>query len=327
MKSGALPAAVSGEHVQFDGPAGRLGLYIAGEGEPLLLVHSVNAAASAAELRPLHEHYAHAPLARRCVYSLDLPGFGSAERSDRAYTPRLMTEALHAAVECIRRRSRFSGAIDALALSLSCEFLARAAAESPADFRSLALVSPTGFSGLHPRRGAPGSTLGKPALLRALRGPRDLWGEALFRGLTRPKVIRYFLRRTWGAREIDEALWRYDVISARQPGAHFAPLHFLAGCLFSADIQAVYESLVQPVWMSHGIRGDFTDYRGARIVEGRDNWQIQVFPTGALPHFEVLPGFTASYDRFLAKAGRVAAVEAARATGSPGARRRGSSGG
>ena len=289
----ALPAAVSGDRHEFASPAGRLSFYVAGSGAPLLLVHSVNAAASAAEIRPLHEHYR----ATRTVFSLDLPGYGFSDRSDRDYTPRLMTDALHAVVEQIRMRCR-NGPVDALACSLSCEFLARAAVEQPAAFRSLALVSPTGFSGTRPRRGAPGTTLAKPWLLAALRGPG--WGGALFRALTRPGVIRYFLRRTWGSRAIDEELWHYDVLTTRCPGAEHAPLHFLSGSLFSADIGNVYEQLALPVWMSHGVRGDFTDYRGKSRVETRPNWRCTVFETGAMPFFEVEAKFSATYDAFLA---------------------------
>ena len=256
-------------------------------------MHRVNAAASAAEIRPLHEHYR----ATRTVFSLDLPGYGFSDRSDRAYTPRLMTDALHAVVEQIRMRCG-NGPVDALACSLSCEFLARAAVEQPAAFRSLALVSPTGFSGTRPRRGAPGTTLAKPWLLAALRGPG--WGGALFRALTRPGVIRYFLRRTWGSRAIDEELWHYDVLTTRCPGAEHAPLHFLSGSLFSADISNIYEQLALPVWMSHGVRGDFTDYRGKSRVETRPNWRCTVFETGAMPFFEVEAKFSATYDAFLA---------------------------
>ena len=51
--------------------------------------------------------------------------------------------------------------------------------------------------------------------------------------------------------------------------------------------------------MSHGVRGDFTDYRGRSIVAHKPNWHFDVFQTGALPHFEVLDEFTARYDRFL----------------------------
>ena len=89
-----LPATVSADRFEFDRAAGRLSAYVAGQGSPLLLVHSVNAAASAAEVRPLHKHYR----ASRTVFSIDLPGYGFSERSDRPYTPRLMTDALHAIV-------------------------------------------------------------------------------------------------------------------------------------------------------------------------------------------------------------------------------------
>ena len=210
-------------------------------------------------------------------------------------------ETLHAVVAQIQARCG-PAAIDALALSLSSEFLARAAAEAPASYRSIALVSPTGFSGHRAWRGPPGSTRGLPWLHRGLRGPGALWGAALFRALTRPGVVRYFLRRTWGAKDIDEALWRYDLLTTRRLGAEHAPLHFLAAGLFSADIHAIYEQLDMPVWMSRGIRGDFTDYCGKEIVEGRSNWQFNVFPTGALPYFEMPERFCAEYDGFLVAA-------------------------
>ncbi len=293
-----LPAAVSGDRFEFDSAAGRLSAYVAGQGPPLLLVHSVNAAASAAEVRPLHEHYR----ARRTVFSIDLPGYGFSERSDRPYTPRLMTDALHAMVAQIQRRCG-AAPVDGLALSLASEFLARAAAERPGDYRSLALVSPTGFRGSRAWREAPGSTRGLPWMHRLLRGPADLWGRALFRGLTTPGVVRYFLQRTWGGQAIDENLWAYDLLTTRQPGSEFAPLHFLAAGMFSADIHTVYDQLAQPVWMSHGVRGDFTDYRGCGFVKAKPNWQFTVYPTGALPHFELPLAFVADYDAFLAASG------------------------
>ena len=289
-----LPPPVSGDRVAFDSAAGPLVAWVDGQGPPLLLVHSVNAAASAAEVRPLHEHYR----ATRTVVSIDLPGYGASERSDRRYTPRLMTDAVLAAVDLIGRRCG-PEPVDALAVSLGCEFLARAATERPAAFRSLALVSPTGFNGRGSWRAEAGRTREVSGLLRALRGPGDLWGGPLFRALTRPGVIRYFLRRTWGAQDIDEALWAHDVITTRQPGAEFAPLAFLSAGLFSADIHTLYEGLTQPVWMTHGTRGDFTDYRAKTLVEGRPNWRVTVIEGGAMPYFEDPAGFCRRYDAFL----------------------------
>jgi hypothetical protein len=114
--------------------------------------------------------------------------------------------------------------------------------------------------------------------------------------------MRYFLQRSWGSKAIDEALWAYDVQLARQPGARHAPLAFLSGGLFSADILGVYESLKQPVWASHGVRGDFTDYRGLARVRGRPNWCFSVFQTGALPYFEQPTEFCAAFGSFLGTA-------------------------
>jgi pimeloyl-ACP methyl ester carboxylesterase len=282
---------LSGQTLTLASAAGPVAVHVAGQGPPLMLVHSVNAAASAAEVRPLHEHYA----ATHTVFSPDLPGFGATAKPPRLYTPRLMTDALHGVVAHIRQR--FDGApVDALALSLSCEFLARAASEAPGDYRSLALVSPTGLSGRRPRRGPPGSTSAMPRLYRLLQ----LWGPGLFRQLTRPAVIRFFLRKTWGRSEIDEPLFDEAVRAARAPGAEHAPLSFLSGALFSRDILTIYESLKLPVWMCHGVRGDFTDYRQKALMQSSPNWRIQVFPTGALPHFEMLAEFSAAYDSHLA---------------------------
>ncbi|MFN9745411.1 MAG: alpha/beta fold hydrolase [Betaproteobacteria bacterium] len=277
-----LPLSLPGLHV-----------HVAGHGPPVLLVHSINAAAGAHEMRPLAEHLRET----HTVYTPDLPGFGASARADVAYTPRLYTDALHAVVQAIQARQG-TAALPAVALSLGCEFLARAAAERPAAFSRLALVSPTGLMGTKARRGPPGATRAVPGLHALVAAP--WWGERLFRQLTRPAVVRYFLRRTWGSDGIDETMWAEAVAAARAPGAHHAPLHFLSAGLFSADVLALYEALAMPVWASHGTRGDFTDYRGRVHLQHRPNWHWTVYEGGALPFFEHRAAFAAALDRFLA---------------------------
>ena len=93
-------ADLPGDLLSLDSPVDSLAMRVSGSGAPLLLIHSVNAAPSTAEVAPLHRHYE----ATRMVFSLDLPGFGASERSNRAYTPRLMTDAIHAATQEIQRR-------------------------------------------------------------------------------------------------------------------------------------------------------------------------------------------------------------------------------
>lgn len=291
-----LPPALDGEFIDLQTLAGRVAVYqsavgVSAAAVPLLLVHSVNAAASAAEIAPLYTHYS----GSRTVYAIDLPGYGRSSRSDRPYTLRLMTDAVLAVVAHIR--SLHGGmAVDVLGLSLSCEYVARAACEAPESIRRVAMVSPTGFSGSKRFYAAPGSSRGIAWLYRALSHPG--WSQGLFRLLTRPGVVRYFLQRSFGRKQIDEALWRYCVQTARQPGAKHAPLYFLSAYLFAADINTLYEKLTCPVWVSMATRGDFTDYQGRSTVDQRANWQFHAVEGGALPYFEDVTAFNAKLDGF-----------------------------
>ena len=278
--------------------AGRLRVYRAGQGPALLLLHSINAVASSAEVRPLFEAFQR----HRTVYAFDLPGFGRSDRSDRPYTVSLMCAAIQDVGERIRAQHD-AAALDAMALSLTCEFLARAVTQQPSAWGHLALVSPTGFQGAHPRTGSPGSTAEVPGMLKLLH-----WGglgRRAFSALTRPSVIRYFLRRTFGREQIDEQLWRDGVQAAQAPGAHWAPLYFLSGALFSKDSLDVYRQLQHPVWMSHGVRGDFTDYRQAQAVLQLPQWSLSVYDTGAIPYFEDGAHFIQDMCEFLATPGSV----------------------
>jgi hypothetical protein len=85
------------------------------------------------------------------------------------------------------------------------------------------------------------------------------------------------------------------VQTTRQLGARFAPFDFLSGNLFSADITTVYRRVKQPVWVSHGARGDFVRYGGVTDFP----WKRTVYQSGALPYFEV-PAFFEDFERFVA---------------------------
>jgi pimeloyl-ACP methyl ester carboxylesterase len=299
-----LPDALRSERLELVTVAGRISYYRAGpqavsapglpspQFAPLLLVHSINASGSAAEVAPLFDHYR----ATRPVYALDMPGFGFSSRTARAYTPRVMTDAVLALIDQMRA-DHGCAAVDVLALSLASEYAARAQCEAPGSIRRLALVSPTGFSRAKRRYGPPGSTLGLPWLYKVFTWP--VWSDGIYRNLTRPGVIRYFLERTWGSKTIDEQLWRYDLLTTRQPGAKHAPFYFVSAYLFSNDINTLYEAIDCPVWVSMATRGDFTDYQGRTTVAGRPNWQFHAVEGGALPYFEDLKAFSALLDPFL----------------------------
>ena len=295
MKQVSLPLAIPAERLEIDGRSGRLSYYVAGKGTPLLLVHSINAAGSAREVQPAFEH---AQRSRR-VYAPDLPGYGFSDRSPRSYDISLFCDAIRdmlAVIAADHGKQR----VDALALSLSAEFLSRVAADEPARFRTLTLVTPTGFRRGSDRMRAPAGTNREvPGLYPTLTFP--LWRGALFGALVSRVSIRYFLERTFGSKSVDESLVDYAWQTTHQPGARHAPYAFLSGRLFSADIRNVYEQLELPVWLAHGTRGDFSDFSEADWLRTRPNWTVQPFDTGALVYFERPAQFFKGWDAFLSR--------------------------
>ena len=303
----SLPIVLSGERLTINDPqAGRIQMYAdgpdsggttkAGAARPVLLVHSINASASAHEVKPIFNGLKQ----ESPTYALDLPGFGHSERSDRDYLQPLMAEAIIVAARAISQRHGGSP-VHTLAVSLSCEFLAKAALRAPDLFGSLAMVSPTGFAKNASRKGSAEESLGRQKVLEFLKRPK--LGKLLFRLLSSRPSIRFFLRKTWGSKAIDDEMFETSCAMAKHPYAHRAPFYFLSGYLFSANIGPAYSAIEQPVWMAHGTRGDFTDYSRTEPIDGHSNWEIRVYDeTGALPYFEVTGQFLDDYLAFLSAA-------------------------
>ncbi len=290
-----LPPAVDGERRVITRRAGPLSYYVAGSGKPLLLIHSINAAASAYEVRPLFE----ALKADRRVYAVDLPGFGYSDRSERPYRVALYADAIHDMLDEIAAESGL-GAIDALAVSLSGEFLGRVARERPEAFRTVALITPTGFQkGSNAQRGPGARDREVPGLHATLTVP--VWSRGLYSLLVTRPSIRFFLEKTFGSKQIDVGLLAYDYLTTHQPGAQHAPYAFVSGRLFSSDIRTVYEQLTPPVLLMHGTKGDFQDFSEADWTAARANWRRVSLETGALPHFERRDEVLAHYRAFLAE--------------------------
>ena len=153
------------------------------------LVHSINAAASAYELRPLFEHYR----GQRPVYAPDLLGFGFSERSDRATL--LSCTPPHSAISS--SISPLGGRLPTSWHSLGSEFAARAALQQPERVHSLTLISPTGLTGrAHRNRSERAGTRAPGAVLYQLfRFP--LWSQAFYDILASRLSIRYSLQRSF----------------------------------------------------------------------------------------------------------------------------------
>ncbi len=288
------PAIAAERRHVHSAAAGNLSYYADDQssGRPLLLVHSINAAASAYEMRPLFEHYR----GQRPVYAPDLPGFGFSDRDDRAYSPELYTAALrHLLLELTAER----GAADVVALSLGSEFAARAALQQPEQVRSLTLISPTGLTARPNRNRSEraGDSAPGAALYQLFRFP--LWSQAFYDLLASRRSIRYFLQRSFVGAP-DRGLVAYAYATAHQPGARFAPLAFVSGRLFSPNIrESVYEQLPMPVLALYD-QDAFVRFDTLPDVLARNpHWQaIRLAPSKGLPQFERLDETTRALDTF-----------------------------
>lgn len=288
-----VPALEADRH-ETNGRAGRLSYYVAGSGRPILLLHSINAAGSAYEMRPIFERLRDTYR----VYAVDLPGFGWSDRSARRYDVRLFVDAVHDMMD-VAATYASDEAVHVTALSLAGEFAARAATERRERFRALSLITPTGFSRGSDRLRHADATRELSGFSAVFEGMP--WSRPMYRLLTSRRSIRYFLQRTYGAPDIDEGLQEYAYLTARQEGAHHAPYAFLSGRLFSADIRTVYERLDLPVWLGHGTRGDFRDFSEAAWTSDRANWTSAEFAAGAMVHFEAPALFFPSYLPFVSE--------------------------
>jgi pimeloyl-ACP methyl ester carboxylesterase len=269
-----LPEAIDSPRRTFaSAAAGRVSYYAdtSGSGTPLVLVHSINAAPSAFEMRPLFERFC----GHRPVYAPDLPGFGFSERRDRRYTPELFASALGEFVEKV-----VGTPVDLAAFSLSCEFAARAARADLEHFRSLVFISPTGFSD----RALPSLDLGRK-VHKGLSLPG--LSQGLFGMLTSRPSIRYFLGQAFVG-ETPSELIDYAYATAHQPGARYAPLYFLSGQLFTRDArQTLYAGLIQPVLVLYDRDPNIDFDQLPHFVASHENWRAErISPSLGLPHWE-----------------------------------------
>jgi pimeloyl-ACP methyl ester carboxylesterase len=272
----SLPPAIDAERKHFlSRQAGLLNYYAdteAQEGRPLVLIHSINAAASSYEMRPLFNYYR----GSRPVYALDLPGFGFSERSDRPYSPQLYAQAiLDFLVTQVRQPA------DVVALSLSSEFAAMAALEKPDSFNTLTMISPTGFTDKSNQSGS------SDFFYSLFSFP--LWSQAFYDLLATPQSIRYYLQKSFVG-SVYPALADYSYATSHQPGARYAPLYFVSGKLFTPDIrEQVYDALRIPVSVIYD-RDAFVSFDSLEpFVQAHANWYSRrISPTLGLPQFEHL---------------------------------------
>jgi pimeloyl-ACP methyl ester carboxylesterase len=288
--SNTLPPALDAPLADWHSAScGRVSYYAdtGGQGTPLLLLHSMNAAPSAYEMKPLFDHYR----GQRPVYALEFPGFGQSERVDRVYSPQLFAATIRGFVEDI-----IGAPADLVALSTSAEFAARASCDG-APVRSLALISPTGFNRRRPPRPAM-----QDRLLRFFRTP--LVGSSLYRLLTVKPSVRYFLNLGFNGRAPDD-LVDYAHRTTGEPGARHAPFYFLSMKLFTPDaVKTLYRKVQVPVLVLYDDDPNISFERLEEVLDQCDNWQaVRIAPTMGLPHWEQPTATERALDEFWAALG------------------------
>lgn len=282
----SLPAAIDASRHDFSsGQAGRVHYYAdeTASGRPAVFVHSINAAPSSYEMKPLFEHFR----TERPVYSLDLPGFGHSERRNQRYSPELFATTIVEFLDQVVKRP-----CDLVAFSLGCEFAALAAARRPGLVDSLALLSPTGFSS---RRLPTGAAAERAHRLLSI----PVVNDGLFKLLTSRPSIRYFYNQAFKG-SIPPGMVDYAYATSHQPGAKYAPLYFLSGQLFTPDApDALYAQITQPVLVLYDQDPNINFHELPDFLGRHPHWRAErITPTFGLLQWEQPAQTAAAIDRF-----------------------------
>lgn len=283
----SLPSPLPAEPRTLATPDGAIRYYERGEGRPLVMLHSINAAATAYELRPIFERLAKG----RRVIAFDWLGFGLSERPEIRYSPALYGRVLRHVLETLAGEPA-----DVLALSLSSQYVAVAAAAEPERFHRLVFVSPTGIGD---RFGGGSGPAGRAALsvLQMVH-----LSEAFYSSLSSRPGISVFLHQIFARdQRLPASYLRYAWATCRQPGARHAPLAFVGGRLNDPNAATAYERLRTPALLLFGDEPHFADPEAARMLAARNaHLRVSILPdSGDLPQFEH-PEVTASaIDAFL----------------------------
>lgn len=293
----ATASSPQNEPYPLKGPVGEIACYRAEPADgsatrTVVLLHSVNAAASAHEMQPIFD----ALCTRYRVLAFDLPGFGRSDRPAVRYDIPLFTDAIDTMLDHAAEVAD-GLPLHAVGLSLTSEFLARAFLRAPERVRSLTFVTPTGFSKGSGRYTRAGGNREVPGFTWIF--DRRPWSRPLFDLLTTKRSVRYFLRRTFGGDSVPDWLVEASWKTARPAGAEHAPFAFLSGRLFAADVRSLYDRIRLPVWVPHGTRGDFADFSETGWAEQAGNWRFEPYDAGALPHVEHPERFIAALTEFL----------------------------
>ena len=261
---------------------------VRGAGSPVLLVHSIHAAAWSYEWRSNVDALART----HTVYTIDLLGFGLSDRPAVKYSAGLYLALLS---DFARQIVRAPCAL--VASSLSAAYAIVLASRDAARFPAVVLVEPVGIARLS----------SDPTAVRdfaRIAVDTPVVGTAVFNGLVSHRSIRTFLEASYA----DDSLVTDEMVdvhyrAAHQPGARHAPAAFV-GQQLNVDVRDALRRLVQPsllVWGEQAVMAPVEEMRG--FLSLKPDFEPIIFaPAGDVPHDERPAEFNEAVTAFLARA-------------------------
>jgi pimeloyl-ACP methyl ester carboxylesterase len=248
----------------------------AGSGRPVVLLHGINAVASAHEMRPLVQRLQRDTT--RPIYALEWLGFGHSDRPEVSYTPELMEDQLE---HFLARIVKHPGGADIIGLSLGAAYAAQVGRRRPALLHSLVALEPAGL-------GEEPEEIGRAwsRLLFTLPGVQ----RAFYDRITTPDALYRFAGENLFTAEfgVPEEFVEYGAETARVEGAARPLDDFLNGRLFPAEVRDAFLHLPRPLLVLHGSVAErrMESYRELPELNARTDTAVMSLPTGALPHWE-----------------------------------------
>jgi pimeloyl-ACP methyl ester carboxylesterase len=279
---------LGGETRRYRWRGGELAYTVAGEGEPLLMVHGVYAGASSLEFRKNFEELSKSFR----VYALDLLGCGMSERPRRRYGPEDVTSQIGDFA-----REEIGGQTHLVASSLSAALVVPAAVRSPRLFKKLVLVCPTGFGTLD----RPSGRLGRRRLRPLSRSGRR---DTLYHAIVSRPGIRYYLKNIayHDQGRVTEELVEDYYRTSHRPGARYLPAAFVSGKL-NFGVADLWSRVPHRILVCWGREARTTPASEAQHFVGRNpRVEPRIFVDAALlPHDERAQTFNEEVKAFLLK--------------------------
>ena len=285
---GTLSNRLGGETRYYRWKGVDLAYALAGEGEPLLLVHGIYAGASSFEFHrnfvELSEHFR--------VYALDLLGCGLSERPRRCYGPEDVTAQVEDFV-----REEIGGPAHLVASSLSAALSMPALVRSPRLFKRSVFICPTGYGSLERRSGHLGDVIYGLFLAPVV-------GYSLYHAIVSRAGIRYYLGRMayHDPRLVTEELVKSYYRVAHQRGARYLPAAFVSGKL-NLGVADYWPRVPHPTLVCWGQEVRTTPAsEPEEFVRRNSRSEPRIFRDAALlPHDERAETFNAEAREFLSR--------------------------